>query len=272
MTIIFEASRVTLSLVVLLYSSWSDYKTREVSNKVWIIFAPLAVGLSLTDFLLNDPSKLTSFGVCFGLTVVFSLLLFYSGAFGGADSKALMCIALALPFFPQELVTPFFSRGVSPLAQNFFPVTILSNGVLFAAATAVYMFSRNFVSAKQQRKKLFEGSLARESIGKKIVVLITGYRMSISKLKAKWHIYPLEDIETEENSQTSPKRRLAIIPSEEGRDAIVERLSNAIKNGKITDEVWASPGLPMLIFLTAGLIIALLFGDIIWLLISFILH
>jgi prepilin signal peptidase PulO-like enzyme (type II secretory pathway) len=35
--------------------------------------------------------------------------------------------------------------------------------------------------------------------------------------------------------------------------------------------VWATPGLPMLIFITLGLIVALLFGDIVWLLVRFIL-
>ena len=61
------------------------------------------------------------------------------------------------------------------------------------------------------------------------------------------------------------------MPRDEGRDEIVERLSNAVKNGKINDFVWATPGLPMLIFITIGLIIALLFGDIVWLLVSFVL-
>ena len=41
--------------------------------------------------------------------------------------------------------------------------------------------------------------------------------------------------------------------------------------GKIDAYVWATPGLPMLIFVTIGLIVALLFGDIVWLLVSFIL-
>ena len=53
---------------------------------------------------------------------------------------------------------------------------------------------------------------------------------------------------------------------------IVERLSNAVDAGKIDSYVWATPGLPMLIFITAGLIVALVFGDVVWLLVRFILH
>ena len=35
--------------------------------------------------------------------------------------------------------------------------------------------------------------------------------------------------------------------------------------------VWATPGLPMLIFVTLGLIVALLLGDLVWLLVRSIL-
>ncbi|MCK5563497.1 peptidase A24, partial [Candidatus Bathyarchaeota archaeon] len=33
--------------------------------------------------------------------------------------------------------------------------------------------------------------------------------------------------------------------------------------GKIQNNIWATPGLPMLIFITAGLVIALVFGDLV---------
>jgi prepilin signal peptidase PulO-like enzyme (type II secretory pathway) len=36
--------------------------------------------------------------------------------------------------------------------------------------------------------------------------------------------------------------------------------------------VWATPGLPMLIFITLGLIVALTAGDIVWIIISRILY
>ena len=62
-------------------------------------------------------------------------------------------------------------------------------------------------------------------------------------------------------------RKLVIVPRDDGRDKIVERLSNAADAKKIDCYVWATPGLPMLIFVTLGLIVALVFGDIVWLLV-----
>jgi preflagellin peptidase FlaK len=267
---IFAAAQVAISLAFLLYASWSDYKTREVSNRVWAVYAPIAVALSLADLLLYDWSRLPLFGLSFGVTAVIAILLFYTGGFGGADSKALMCIALALPFSVGTLLGPLSPLGESPLAQNIFPLTIFSNGVLFAAATGIYMLLYNVVWHARSGKKFFEGTLAKESIGKKLLVVITGHRVPLDKVKATWHIYPMEDV-AQEAGDESLKRSLLVVPKDEGRDDVVSRLSKAADEGKIDKNVWATPGLPMLIFITAGLIAALIVGDVVWILISTVL-
>jgi preflagellin peptidase FlaK len=266
---LFIGGKVTLSLIILLYASWKDYKTREVTNKVWVVYAPIALLLSLVELILFDSARLSLYGISFGITCVFALLLFYSGGFGGADSKALMCIALALPFSTEKLFSPIFASGVSPLSQILFPLTIFSNSVLFAAASGIYMLLRNFVRRIETGKKLFEGTLATESITKKLIVLITGYKVPIYRLKKKWHIYPMEDISDYDDNQLN--RKLVVVPRDEGRDEVVNRLYKAAIMGKISDYVWATPGLPMLIFVTIGLIVSILFGDFIWIIISYIL-
>jgi preflagellin peptidase FlaK len=164
------------------------------------------------------------------------------------------------------LIKPFFGEA-SPILQIFFPITIFSNSVLLAAATAIYMLMRNIFWRQKTGKKLFERGLG-ESFGKKLLVLVTGYKIPIDKLKEKWHLYPLEDVEKTENGL---KRKLVVLPKDKGREAIVERLSKAAEAGKIQNTVWATPGLPMLIFITLGLVIALFFGDIVWICISFLL-
>jgi len=264
---IFEAAKVTLSLAFLAYASWSDYKTREVTNRVWIVYAPIALALSIAELLLYMPDRLILFGLSVGVTVAIAFVLFYSGGFGGADSKALMCIALALPFFPTTLFTPILASGASPLAQNIFPLTVFSNSVLVAAFSGVALLLYNLFQRVKTRQKMFDDTLASEPVWRKLVVLITGYKMPIAKLKEKWHIYPMEAI-TEENDVATVKRKLVVIPRDEGRDDVVERLSNAVDAGKIGAKVWATPGLPMLIFVTIGLIIALFFGDVVWILVS----
>ncbi len=266
--IIFVAARVAVTLSILIYASWSDYKTREVSNRVWVFYAPIAIVLTFAELLIFDSSQLMLFGISAGLTIGLAFLLFYSGAFGGADSKAFMCIAVALPFAPTAF-TPLFG-SFSPISTLIFPITIFGNAVLFAAASCIYIVMRNVVWHKKNGKIMFTGTLEHESVWKKILVLITGYKVAIAKVKAKWHIFPMEDIENDD--QKTLKRKLVIVPNEEAREKIVERLSEAAQAGKIDTYVWATPGLPMLIFITLGLIVALLFGDVVWFLVRFILR
>jgi len=261
-------TRTSLSSIFLLYASLCDYKTREVSNTLWILFAPPAFALTFIELFLYEHSQLLFYGICFGLTSAFAVILFYSGGFGGADAKALMCLALALPFYPENLLTPI-SGEISPISKTFFPMSVFSNSVLLAAATAVYIFLRNIFRHIRTDEKLFEGH-GNESFGRKVLVLVTSYKVSVDKLKQKWHLYPMEDIE--ENVENTFKRKLIVIPKDEDRNAIVERLTKAVETGKIKNNVWATPGLPMLIFITAGLIIALFFGDIIWVCISSLLR
>jgi preflagellin peptidase FlaK len=216
-----------------------------------------------------EPSQLPFYGLSFGVTVGLALLLFYVGGFGGADSKAFMCIALALPFAPLALFTPLLAEAISPTSQIIFPITIFGNAVLFAAASCIYIILRNLIWHKKTKTKMFQGTLASESIAKKFIVLITGYKMSISKVKEKWHIFPLEDIE---DDMVNLKRKLVVVPhDDEGREKIVERLSKAVEDGRISVYVWATPGLPMLIFVTLGLVVSLFVGDFVWLLVRFIL-
>src|SRR4030065_621928 len=174
MLALFTAANITLSLGFLIYASWSDYKTREVSNRVWVIYAPTALSLSLAGFLLFDPSR--------------------------------------LPFF------------------------VFSNGVLFAAATGVYMVFYNVLWHRRTGKKAFEGTLAAESVGKKLVAMITGHKVSVVKLKEKWHIYPMEDVE-DESGANQPKRKLVVVPKDEGRDEIGVRLSKAVSSSRIDSYV-----------------------------------
>jgi len=267
MLLVLTTTKILLTLVFLLYASFCDYKTREVSNSVWILFAPTVFALTFIELFLYETSSILFYGLCFGLTAAFAVILFYSGGFGGADAKALMCLALALPFYPQNLFTPV-SGEVSLMSQTFFPITVFSNSVLLAAATSVYMLLRNIIWHQKTGKKLFEEGHKSESFGRKILVLITGYKISVYKLKEKWHLYPMEDIE--ENLEN--RRKLVVVPRDESRNAMVERLAKAVDAGKIQDHVWATPGLPMLIFITAGLITALFFGDIVWVCIRFLLR
>jgi len=260
---VLEGVRVSLCLAFFVYASWSDYKTREVSNTVWIVLAPFALLLTTLQLYLFVPESWSTYVLSFALTSVLSVVLFYAGAFGGADAKALICLALALPLYPTGLLQPLFG-SVSPL----FPITVFSNGVLLAVTSIFYSIVRNYLWKAKTRKSLFEG-FEHVSLGRKILTLVCGYKVNFTELKKTTHSYPLEDVRVTEEGQT--ERSLLTFPKDEERTAIVDRISTAVKVGRLPEEVWITPGLPMLIFITLGLIVALFLGDFLWIFLRLIL-
>jgi len=259
---IFDGARIILCLSFLIYASWSDHKTREVSNKVWVILGPLALALTMFQFLMYSPQPLQlliSYVLSFVITSALAIAIFYAGGFGGADAKALMCISLALPVYPNHLL-PQPQSFVSPL----FPITIFTNSVLLGALSVFYALFRNLLWIGRNRGGVFEG-FEMESFGRKIMALFSGYKVKISKLK-KGHMYPLEDVYVNEEGER--KRKLLVFPKDEEREEIVARILENVKEERLGGGVWVTPGLPLLIFITAGLIIALAYGDIVWILLS----
>ena len=255
---VLDAARIVLCLSFLVYASWRDYKTREVSNKVWVIFGPIALVLTGLQILLfsSQPFQMTIFYVLsFAITSGLAVAIFYVGGFGGADAKALMCIALVLPVYPEYLLSR--SVGfVSPL----FPITIFSNSVLLGALSVFYALFRNLLWKTKHKMMLFEG-LKNQSVGRKIVAIISGYKVKLSKLENS-HMFPLEDVALNESNEK--EKKLLVFPDYDEREDIISRIKENTPDGW----VWATPGLPLLIFITAGLIVALTYGDIIWFLLG----
>jgi preflagellin peptidase FlaK len=251
---IFDGLRVLVTSTFLIYASWSDLKNREVSNKVWAILAPLAFAMTFFQFFMFAPDMFQIYAFSFAITSAVSVALFYAGAFGGADAKALMCLSLALPY-PVHLLQPM--GFVSPL----FPITVFCNAVLLAASTVFYAVTRNLLWKCKTGKKLFQ-DFETQPISRKILTFLCGYKVNISELEKRRHFYPLEDVQIDETGET--KRSLLVFPSDEKKEKIVDRILGASREGRLRSTVWITPGLPFLVFITAGLIIALTLGDIIW--------
>ena len=102
-----------------------------------------------------------------------------------------------------------------------------------------------------------------------MLTLLSGYKISVEKLEESEFLYPLEDIQVSETGEK--KRRLLVFPKDEEREGIVQRIVATAKEGERIDWVWATPGLPMLVFITVGLIIALVLGDFVWIILSYLL-
>jgi len=256
-----ELARVVLCFIFLVYASVSDYRKREVSNMVWVWFAPIGFALTITQFLfLESTSLLQLYALSVLVTSGFAILLFYAGAFGGADAKGLICLALTLPAYPERLFQPLFPEA-SPFSI-FFPLLVFFNAVLMAALSVLYVLARNLSWKIRMRRGLFEG-VEDEPFTRKILTFLCGYKIRLDRLEEKEFLYPLEDFEENEDSGVL-KRKLLVFPRDEKREEILARILRFSSGEKSESYVWATPGLPMMIYIFSGFLVALFLGDLIW--------
>jgi preflagellin peptidase FlaK len=247
-----EASRVLLSLFFLVLCSWYDFKTREVTNKMWLIYGPAGLTLLLLQFLTNQTlSEVTiQWLASIGLTTIIALALFYTGFFGGADSKALICLSLALPVYPT-----FVHEYVTVLVP-FFPLAVLVNSVLGSSLLVIAITAYNLCRMTVKGEKMFEG-LEKEPLWSKIVAFATGFKVDSEKAKGGSHYMLLERFSRAEDGKVI--RHLKVTPRLEDDDQKEAQQDEFLTELHV--KIWVTPGLPFLVFVTAGFIAALMVGD-----------
>ncbi len=251
-----EWASLALTFAVLIAASISDLKTREVSNRVWLVYGPLALLLFIGRIVTSSVDA-PIFLVSSLATIVVAFLLFQFGVMGGADSKALMCIGLALPVAP-GVVTAFWQP---PIAFYPFPIAILANSFLLSMALAVFILIRNLTRGISARG-LFRG-FEKESILRKIMILFTSYKTSFNMLESRVYLYPAEQVEV---TESRPVRHFRLVSNaEEDREKLISGLEGYKEQGLYADGVWVTPGLPHLVFVTASLGVVLLLGDLLML-------
>lgn len=257
-----DVLRIFLSFSFLAASSWYDLKTREVPNRMWLLFAPLGFMLSFANFLLTKEDSFLIFWLLSSLvTAGLSLVLFYLGFFGGADAKALICLSIALPGYPSS-ASPLL-KSLSPL----FPLAVLSNALLGSLALVFMITAYNLSRLIQSKGKMFEG-LENEPLWKKALAFMIGFKIDSDRLKGVSHYIPLQYFSKDADGRIIQHLRISPRLEEEApqKNEASEDFSEEA-GGKI----WATPGLPFLVFVTAGFVVTLVIGDIIsWLAIQIV--
>ncbi len=233
-----EFLRLILLLGTLLYGSYYDWKSREVSDSVWIF--PSIAGMSLQVyeiiFLYHMVDLyLTAFSI--GLTTAAALAFYKLGFFGGADAKALIAASLILPTYSTR-------SSLHPFAS----LTVLTNGVILTVFLPLAYALRNLGSTASG-SRVFRG-FESEPLWKKTLVCFLGYRVK----------------------QAKPGNFMFSLEKEvNGRKVF---LISLLKDDEFAsgEDIWVTPGIPLLLFFTAGFILMVLQGDIIALLLNFLLR
>jgi len=238
----------------------SDMRTREVTDKLWVVYGVSGLTVTLIKILL-DSSSLLPIAISIGLTILIALGFAQFNLFGGADAKALICLALTTPLTPSSI------HPILGYTYPYLPILVLLVAYVYSGLVIVWIIGKNFYRYAHTGKFGFCGDLRSVSWWKKVFATISGYPVSLDELKASIHLYPMERF-TNEGGLVRRQFRFSLDVAEE-RPELISNLEMFLRKhypeADIRDfRFWATPGLPMLLFIFVGFISSILLGDTIF--------
>lgn len=273
---ILEAKLLVLG-AALAVASYQDVKTREIDDRVWVASGLVGALLTVAEIIVSPgyPVILAVFSAL--LTAAIAIGVFYLGLYGGADAKALLVAAVTLPLSPWVGGLAYGGWGQGSLFVNpFFPLTLLGNALLLSILLVPSCLLWNLY-AKLRGERLFDGVSA--SPLQKLAALLTAVRVKPSTA-ASVHFNLIERLDAASSRPESggaagstgaaaqERWGLKIFSriSEEDYDKEKEEQSRALS--RLRRKVWATPAIPMIVFLLAGYLASFVWGDLIFGLIS----
>jgi preflagellin peptidase FlaK len=187
-----------------------------------------AIAVALIFFEPNINESILNIGISL-IIVPISLLIWRVGIFGGADAFGLIVLAALAPQLS--------------LSENLVtPLTTLTNAVIISIVPILLNVFRNLFELSRH-KNIFEGF--HESRFKKISAIFLGYRAKNPK-----YSFSIERIEGEHKK--------------------IDFSFHHAENSEFCTkpDTWVTPGIPYILYITAGFVVQILIGDIILTIIS----
>ena len=232
-------SKFLLTLIVLGYASIRDVKAREVSDRVWLVSFP--AGLTLTAMEVStEVLNASDVMISLAIACVLGFTLFYAGFYGGADSKALLFLAVTVPAYTEDF---------NPVLKSLVPIPVLTvfcNSVLVSLVYPATVLALNLIDLTKGKNPLKD--VAFDSVLGKIVLLATARRIELEKLKRGLSYFPAEKVVVEDGRPV--RKPVYFVGVEADRDGLIKALE---KHELYGDSVLASPTIPMIVFITLGL-------------------
>jgi preflagellin peptidase FlaK len=151
------------------------------------------------------------------------IIIWRVGLFGGADAFGLIVLAALAP-------------NLTFTQNTITPFTVLTNAVLLSIVPMLVNITRNMVLLAT-KNNIFDGF--NETKGRKILAMFIGYRAANPKF----------GFSIEQKAGKQKKLRLSI-----------QHAEHAIFCDK--KDTWITPGIPYMIFIAAGFVLQLVYGDI----------
>jgi len=238
--------RVVFSLIILAYACYSDIRKRSVSNIVWLVMVGVGIIFAGYFIVVQGISSLTPFILSATITGAVSYIFFRLGLFGAADVKALICIALLFPTQPGFTILshnfPLFDAFVPMVFP--FALTVLLNAAVLALVAPISLFFHNL------------HSLGLKELMGNAAMCFVAYRLNIDGLKSD-RFARLTHTYEEIAGHLTRRYSLGGIPL---NSDTVQRLKAYHREEKVAAEVWVTPELPFILFITLGFLACCLLG------------
>ena len=224
--------------IFLFWGSYQDYVNREVEDYIWGLLLVLG---GIIDTWIAIKSFTAVNWILWGLNallgITIGLLFFYVGAWGGADSKALMVLSLLWPF--TTINNPFeLTAGIAIIG-------ILGNTFFFMIGFAFFLFLWNsFLWIT--KGELFVGVEA--SLLNKILALISCLKVTINEAEKMKFVLPAEQIG---KGKVILQPGIGIVDEEINEEEIMKQYLLQVKKMN-RDFVWVRPLPPGIIFIFLG--------------------
>ena len=210
---------------VLSYATYEDLKERAVSDLVWIVGGGFGISVIIFECLSTRFDLIEL--VSIGLVGAISYALYKADLYGGADALAIITVSVILPIFRP-------SHAFHSMAG----LMVLTNSLILSLSIPIYFAIRNLLSLLKG-ERIFEGF--EEPLWKKLFASFIGYR---SKKPGKFFL-TLEKVE-------GGKRRL---------DLSLKSTREDFVQG---EDIWVTPAIPMILFMLAGFVVMVLYGDLLF--------
>lgn len=238
----FLIARLAVSLPLMGLAAWQDVETREIDDRIWLALGILGVAILVADFLTGYTDTevfLTVGSLAFALPFGYALYRFRLT--GGADSKAIWSLALVFPFHSPE-GTLWAALQVHPI----FILTIIDNSLLLSLLLLFQNLGRNLTDVLRGRN-LFD---QQAPLWKRIALTAVAYKDELASVD--WNkTFLLEDLET---GEVRIKADIDQVQSSEPTEAHGD--------GGFTRRVWVTQGIPLVLYIALGLLVSVLFGDL----------
>jgi archaeal preflagellin peptidase FlaK len=227
-----EFVNIPIAAIMLLFTSYLDIQKREVEDKVWLGFGGVGVIVQALE-VYSGYSNLEWLLISVGVAALIGLGIFFFGFYGGADGKALIVLAVLVPILQPKV-------GIYTLA----PIMTLSNGILISVLLPFGLAILNLVRILRG-EKIFAG-FDQESMPKKVLACFLGYRASG---KPRDFQFPMEKQAMLQSSSNAEQKKFDF--------------SFMGEEFETKPGTWVTPGIPLLVFFTAGFFMLLIYGDLV---------